>query len=330
METSTTNTTISPPRLFATLMQGLNIIAAKIKLIILPLLLDLIIWLGPHLSIKGLIESGLNNLLSISNTNTASLSTSMAAFRTLWENVQDLNLFSALRSIPVGLPSLMSWNVSAKSPLGTSSLYVISNNQTAVLLGFALFLLGIVLGAVYFNSIAEATSTDKRRTTVQLVFWQAMQCLMLFIAMIVVLMIVFIPIWIFSQFITLISPGFLNVALIVIGIFTIWLMLPLVFSAHGIFVEHRSFFQSILISIRMVRYYLPGTGLFILIAILINYGLNLLWKSPPADSWFLLIGIIGHAFIASAVLASTFIYYQGGLRWMREVMRRVPAGKKAA
>jgi hypothetical protein len=43
-----------------------------------------------------------------------------------------------------------------------------------------------------------------------------------------------------------------------------------------------------------------------------------------------LIGIIGHAFIASAVLAATFVYYQGGLRWMREVMRRVPAGKKAA
>ena len=34
--------------------------------------------------------------------------------------------------------------------------------------------------------------------------------------------------------------------------------------------------------------------------------------------------------IASAILAATFIYYQGGLRWMREVMRRVPAGKKAA
>jgi hypothetical protein len=148
--------------------------------------------------------------------------------------------------------------------------------------------------------------------------------------MVMFLMIVFIPIWIFSQFITLISPGFVNVALIVVGIFIIWLMLPLVFSAHGIFVEHRSFFQSILISIRMVRFYLPGAGLFILIAILINYGLNLLWNSPPVDSWFLLIGIIGHAFIASAVLAATFVYYQGGLRWMREVMRRVPAGKKAA
>jgi hypothetical protein len=330
METSTTNTTISPPRLFATLMQGLNIIAANIKLIILPLLLDLLIWLGPHLSIKGLVESGINNLFNLSNATATSVSSSITAFKTLWGNIQDLNLFSALRSVPVGLPSLMSLNISAKSPLGTSSLYVISNSQTAVLLGFALFLLGIVFGSIYFNSIAQSTSADKRKTTVQLVFWQAMQCLMLFVAMLVVLMIVFIPIWIFSQFITLISPGFVNVALIVIGIFIIWLMLPLVFSAHGIFVEHRSFFQSILISIRMVRYYLPGTGLFILIAILINYGLNLLWSSPPADSWFLLIGIIGHAFIASAVLAATFIYYQGGLRWMREVMRRVPAGKKAA
>jgi len=330
METSSTNTTISPPRLFATLMLGLNIVAANIKLILLPLLLDLLIWLGPHLSVKGLLQTSINKLFSQLPTDVPNLATTIASVKTFWGGVGDLNLFSALRSIPVGLPSLMSWNLSAKSPLGISTLYVISSNQTAVLLSLALFLLGIVCGAIYFNSLAQTTSTDKRKTTMQLVFWQALQCLMLFIAMVVVLMIVFIPVWIFSQFIALISPGFFNVALIVVGIFIIWLMLPLVFSAHGIFVEHRSFFQSILISIRMVRFYLPGTGLFILIAILINYGLNLLWNSPPVDSWFLLIGIIGHAFITSAVLAATFIYYQGGLRWMREVMRRVPTGKKAA
>jgi len=329
METSTTNTTISPPKLFVTLMQGLNIVAGNIKLILIPLLLDLLIWLGPHLSIRSLLGTWINNLLSLSPANTASLSTTIDSFKTLWENVGDLNLFSALRSIPIGVPSLMSWNISTKSPLGVPTLYVISSGQTAVLLALALFLLGTVFGAIYFNSLAQMTSADKRKTTLQLIFWQALQCLMLFIAMIVVLMIVFIPVWIFSQFITLISPGFVNVALIVIGIFIIWLMLPLVFSAHGIFVEHRSFFQSILISVRMVRYYLPGTGLFILVALFINYGLNLLWNSPPVDSWFLLIGIIGHAFIASALLAATFIYYQGGLRWMREVMRRVPAGKKA-
>ena len=242
METSTTNATISPPRLFATLMQGLNTVAGNIKLIILPLLLDLLIWLGPHLSIKGLLESGINNLLSLAPTGATTGATSIATFKALWAAVEDLNLVSALRSIPVGLPSLLIWNTSAKSPLGTSTLYVVSNSQTAVLLGFALFLLGIVLGAIYFNSLAQATAPDKHKTTLQLVFWQAMQCLMLFIAMVMVLMIVFIPIWIFSQFITMISPGFANVALIVVGIFVIWLMLPLVFSAHGIFVEHRSFF----------------------------------------------------------------------------------------
>jgi hypothetical protein len=196
-------------------------------------------------------------------------------------------------------------------------------------IALGLFLVGIFFGALYFNVIAQATTTEKRKITLKLVFWQALQCLFLALAMVVALMVILIPVLIFTQFISVISPGFMQIALIILGMFIIWLLLPMVFSAHGIFVEHRGFVQSILISIRMVRFYLPGTGLFILICILINYGLGLLWTSPPVDSWFLLIGIVGHAFIVSAVMAATFYYYQGGLRWMREVMRRVPAAKKA-
>ncbi len=68
-----------------------------------------------------------------------------------------------------------------------------------MLLALGLLLLGILLGAMYFNGLAQATSTEKHKTTLQLIFWQALQCLMLFIAMVVVLMIVFIPVWIFSN-----------------------------------------------------------------------------------------------------------------------------------
>ncbi len=38
-----------------------------------------------------------------------------------------------------------------------------------------------------------------------------------------------------------------------------------------------------------------------------SYGLKSFMEFTPRGSWFLLIGIIGHAFIASAVLAATFI-----------------------
>jgi DNA gyrase subunit B len=38
-------------------------------------------------------------------------------------------------------------------------------------------------------------------------------------------------------------------------------------------------------------------------------GLNYLWRSPNVDNWFLIIGILGHAFIVSAVIAASFHYF---------------------
>jgi hypothetical protein len=76
---------------------------------------------------------------------------------------------------------------------------------------------------------------------------------------------------------------------------------------------------------RMVRFFLPGTGMFIVIAALISEGLNMVWTLPAASSWLTLIGIAGHAFVVTALLTASFIYYREGLRWMQENIQRMSA-----
>jgi len=66
-----------------------------------------------------------------------------------------------------------------------------------------------------------------------------------------------------------------------------------------------------------VRFFLPGTSFFILVCILINEGLNMVWTIPGTASWLLLIGIGGHAFIVTALLAASFLYYRDGIKWMQ-------------
>jgi uncharacterized membrane protein YdcZ (DUF606 family) len=66
----------------------------------------------------------------------------------------------------------------------------------------------------------------------------------------------------------------------------------------------------------LVRFFLPGTGFFLLIALIISQGLDLLWSSPPTSSWLTLVGIFGHAFIYSALFAASFVYYRRGMQWM--------------
>jgi vacuolar-type H+-ATPase subunit I/STV1 len=47
-----------------------------------------------------------------------------------------------------------------------------------------------------------------------------------------------------------------------------------------------------------------------------------LWSLPPDNSWIILAGIIGHAFLFSSLFVSTLFYYRGSINWMREIIKR--------
>jgi hypothetical protein len=114
-----------------------------------------------------------------------------------------------------------------------------------------------------------------------------------------------------------------QIAIIFISLLIIWVLLPLIFSPHGIYTYHFNILTSMLSSIRLVRYFLPGTGIFLLTAVLLSQGLDILWKFPPETSWMTLIGIFGHAFVTTSLIASSFIYYRGGISWMKENLKHL-------
>jgi uncharacterized membrane protein YdcZ (DUF606 family) len=88
---------------------------------------------------------------------------------------------------------------------------------------------------------------------------------------------------------------------------------------------------SMLTSMRMMRFILPGTGLFFLTIVILSQGLDLLWQVPPASSWLSLVGIAGHAFITTALLAASFRYYQDATVWLQEFLqKRMPPQNRVA
>jgi hypothetical protein len=61
----------------------------------------------------------------------------------------------------------------------------------------------------------------------------------------------------------------------------------------------------------------------VLTVILLSVGLNYLWTIPPEDSWMAFVGIFGHAFVATALLAASFIYYRDMNAWQQTVWERM-------
>jgi hypothetical protein len=54
-----------------------------------------------------------------------------------------------------------------------------------------------------------------------------------------------------------------------------------------------------------------------------SYGLNFLWNIPPSGSWMTLVGIAGHAFVTTALLAASFVYYRDMQVWLQTVFEKL-------
>jgi hypothetical protein len=93
----------------------------------------------------------------------------------------------------------------------------------------------------------------------------------------------------------------------------------LLFSPHGIFVGNLQAWKAIFRSIRVTNATLPTTGLFFLAVILLSQGLDLLWSVPPENSWLMLVGLLGHAFVATSLLSASFIYYRDVAHWLESL-----------
>ena len=117
--------------------------------------------------------------------------------------------------------------------------------------------------------------------------------------------------------------------MILLALLALWLILPVFFSPHGIFAGRQDAFSAIRNSLKMIRYTLPTSGLFLMGFILIGQGLDFLWRTPLEISWWTLVGITGHAFISTALLAASFVYYHDVNAWLTAILEQIKGQKPA-
>jgi hypothetical protein len=101
-----------------------------------------------------------------------------------------------------------------------------------------------------------------------------------------------------------------------------WLFFPLIFSAHGIFVYRDKMSVSVMKSVQLTRITMPSTTLFLLVGFLITQGLDIIWRWPDESSLLMLVGLAGHAFVSTAILAASFVYYRDATLWVQNIFSR--------
>ena len=318
-----------PPGVMGSLRAGFDAVSTHVWLILLPLLLDALLWLGPRLSVKGLLNPFLQIVFSqarSSVTSPADVERFMdyqAAFSELVERFNLLSLLGRLQTFPVGISSLLAQTMPVETPFGSQDVTPVSSVTGLFGLGFVLTVLGWIAGALYFRLVSGVVLDRAGGQTMISVSWAIIQTLLLSLIWLIGLMVIIVPLMFVLTLLTLLSPVVASGVLLVILLFSFWLIVPLFFTPHGIFMRRQNAFYSIFTSLKMARFTLPTSGLFVLCVFLLSTGLSYLWSVPPDDSWMLLVGIAGHAFITTALLAASFVYYRDMNAWLQTVFEKM-------
>ena len=315
-----------PPGIIGSLRAGFDVTAGHITAILLPVLLDLFLWLGPRLSVEKLVQPALDYMQTALPTNSGLQPADIATMMTMYRQAfKAFNLLALLRTFPVGVSSIISGRLPGLTPIGTPAIVQVDTYVNLVGLIFLLIVIGWICGGFYFRWVAALVSPETTpsisRTVLQTLFFSVLW--------VAVLWILGLPVVFTITLIFMFNSIVGEVVLVVLAFISMWLIVPVFFSPHGIYIKSQNAFASVLGSFQLARFTLPTSSLFIVVIFLLGYASNFLWSIPTVDSWLTVVGILGHAFVTTALLAASFKYYQDMTAWLQTVLARLRNGMPA-
>jgi hypothetical protein len=291
------------PSVWATIAAGFDVTARHFWLVLIPVLLDSFLWLGPRLSLRLLVER-MASFLQQESAVATGLNIDL-----LLDIAPRTNLFTTL-SVPfIGVPALMAGIAPEKTPL-PPMLIELSSVALLFLLFVLLSVLGLALTAVYMTLTASVVREMPVRQALGKLFANWLKLMGLIIALIFFAMIVYVPV-VFAGFLAaLINQALASVILLAGPVIVLWLAVYLVFTPHGIFVNGRPLWRAMIESSQILRYFLLSAVMLLLVILLIGRGVDWLLLLADDGSWLTWISIWGHAFVSTALLVATFIFYR--------------------
>ncbi len=321
-----TQTLPPPPGIIGSLRLGFDAVAGNVTVILMPLALDLLLWLGPHLSMDRVMQPVLTSFSALAAGNGLKAEDIKSSLDLYSKFFQSFNLLGILRTFPIGISSLMSGNMPTSTPWGLPAVWELVSASQVLGLTFVFILVGWVLGGLYFRWVAALATPGLTGENRPQASRAVLQTVIYAVVWSVICWVVGLPLAGLLYILFTVNAMLGEGVLLLLGFLSMWLIVPIFFSPHGIFVRKQNALASILSGFEMTRFTLPTSSLFVLVIFLLGVGLNFLWSKPTTDSWLVLVGIFGHAFITTALLASSFVYYNNMTLWLQMALTRLRSG----
>jgi hypothetical protein len=329
---------------------GFQAVARRWWLILIPILLDTLLWVGPRISIQDLVQEAIRTF-----------ETELAAQAPTGEDVDgwldvfaeglnqvktEYNALAGLRVGTLGVPSLLIWRETqigspyeglwvlfltatdmsdllapvSRASFALSTIWEVQNEGTWLLLVLGLSVAGTAIGSIYLTLLWQGTEPDLERRP----FWSraaklGVRFVLFWLLRAVVLVTLTVPFVLALALINVLSPRLADFfASISIGL-AIWLSFYGTFVLTAMIVNDAPVLRAIWNSIGVVlRNFWPTLWLFVLIN-LIGGGLTIFWQQIAHGAWAGL-AIVGNAYVGTSLIAASLLYYQDHyLRWQEAV-----------
>ena len=339
-----------PLGVIGSLAAGFEVIGRHLSLITLPVLLDLLLWLGPRISIAPLVEQFTAFLLSRPAPDPATARQVAQAAELVAQFGERSNVLSLLSALPLlNVPSLLAQHApGAVSPLGEPLVLLTKSALAMMAWAVVLVPVGLLLGFLYLNNLARwirIVRSPARQTSVpgqvedpapgegkgQRVPARAtsnvgkLVRVILFAAGLLAVGMTFVPLWMLLVGTVLAAAPALGVLVWSLGIgLASYVVLHLLFVVPGVLVGGRGLLRAIWESILLIHTQFPSVLGLVLLVVVIEQGLGFVWSLPSGDSWSLLVGILGNGCIATGLTAALFVFYQERVGQLQGA-RRAPA-----
>lgn len=337
-----------PVGVIESLTQGFEVVAGHLFLLILPLLLDAALWLGPRVSFAPVIESLTEEYYHafwqpLAVTTDPEIEQSWDDFVNLFayalggKHVQyfpfspflNLPMLSMpdLPAIPmIGVPSLMTDREAHALPFDYEPpVWKIRSLGGLVGIRLAGLLGGFIFGCVYLFLITGEIkdNPENEQWSFSRIVFILLQFFAFGIIMPLLLAMILLPFGILTLGLVPFNAGLAGLAALFGRVLVLWLGIFVAFTVQGMLLHNRNVLGAIWDSIRVVQWNMSPTMFLILLILLLSWALGFVWKLVDDSSWLALIAIAGHAFISTGLTATLFIYYKDRYRYWHEARERL-------
>jgi len=300
------------------LSAGYTAVNRQLWILLVPILVDVFLWVGPHVSYSPLVDPTVTRATEWArqvaigprrSPRNPELAVTLDDTRQwLITKTDEVNVLSLVARGPIALPSL------ATVPSARRDLSFVTDWGSGVGLLAGVLALGLMLGGCFYGGLASvsagrlsapiAVGRGTARDVVRVIGLMA--------ALIGATLLLGAPMLLLLGSIALFSPFVAMIGLVMLAGAALFVVLHLFFAVNAIFISHVGPLAAIQRSVGVVRRNLRPSTSFVLLTWLILAGMGRVWDVVASNVQYpygIGLSILGNAYIASGLIAASMVFY---------------------